>query len=273
MTIDQTDRKKNLEAGAYTALILVALALLLFLASWQLPNPVEPDPPLELQGIEVNLGTVESAFGNDQPMEPGEPAEQTASSPAQPAEEQGDNTADDPDSDVPVAKTQPNKTTTKPVVTSTPAPPKPKVTMPGRTAANSTGSTGNAADSYQKGKNQGIGKGDGDMGAPGGDPNSDSYSGNGRGNGGVRIKSGLGGRRVTSVPNFRDDFNENAKVAVDVTVDASGRVISTRVNLNGTTTANKKTQAIALETASKLRFNAGSGEQSGTLIIELKVSG
>ena len=61
MTIDQSDKKKNLEAGAYTAIILIGLALLLFLVSWQLPNPVEPDPPLEMQGIEVNLGTDEAS--------------------------------------------------------------------------------------------------------------------------------------------------------------------------------------------------------------------
>lgn len=273
MTIDLNDRKKNIRAGLYTAVILVALALLLFLVSWQLPKPVEPDPPLELQGIEVNLGLDESAFGNEQPMEPGEPAPQANNTPAQPADEQGENTADDPDSDVPVAKTQPNKSTTKPIVNSTPEPPKPKITMPGRSNTNSTGSSGNAADSYQKGRNQGIGKGDGDMGKPGGDPNSDSYTGDGRGNGGVRIRSGLGGRRITSVPNFQDDFNENAKVAVDVTVDASGRVIFSSVNLSGTTTPNKKIRAIALDKASKLKFNAGSGEQSGTLIFEFKVSG
>lgn len=273
MTTDLNDRKKNIQAGAYTAVILVALALLLFLVSWQLPNPVEPDPPLELQGIEVNLGLDESAFGDEQPMEPGEPAPQADNTPAQPADEQGEQTADDPNSDVPVAKTQPNKSTTKPIANTTPAPPKPKVTMPGRSNTSSTGTNGNGADSYQKGRNQGIGQGDGDMGKPGGDPNSDSYTGDGRGNGGIRIKSGLGGRRITSVPNFQDDFNENARVAVDVTVDASGRVIARRVNLNGTTTANKKIQSIALEKALKLKFNAGSGEQTGTLIFEFKVSG
>ena len=283
MTNNQADRKKNLEAGAYTAGILTGLALLLFLVSWQLPKPVEPDPPLEMQGIEVNLGTDETGMGTDQPLLPGEPApDATSTTSGAPAENAGEDAGDDPDSDVAVPKstntrpttkpTDVTKSTTKPVTDPVPAPPRPKAVFNGKTSPNSTGTGGNGADSYYKGSNQGIAGGKGDQGKPGGDPNSDSYTGNGRGNGGIRIKSGLGGRRITSVPNFQDDFNENAKVAVDVTVDATGKVISQRVNLNGTTTNNKKIRSIAIEKASRLKFNAGSGEQTGTLIFDFKVN-
>ena len=41
-----------------------------------------------------------------------------------------------------------------------------------------------------------------------------------------------------SCPSFEDDFNENAKVAVDITVDAGGNVTSASVNPRGTTTTN-----------------------------------
>lgn len=284
MTIDQSDKKKNLEAGAYTAVILVALALLLFLVSWQLPDPVEPDPPLEMQGIEVNLGTSETGFGTDQPMEPGEPAPEVSNSTAgAPAENTGEDASDDPDSDVSLPKTtntKPStkptdvaKVTTKPVVNPTPAPPKPKTTMPsGKTSPNSNGPGGNAADSYQKGSNQGIAGGKGDQGKPGGDPNSDSYTGNGRGNGGIRIRSGLDGRRITGNYSFTDEFNRNATVYVDVTVDASGKVTNATVNPKGTTTTDANIRAIAIRKAYQIKFNAGSQDQRGTLAFEFKVN-
>jgi hypothetical protein len=283
MTIDQHDRKKNLEAGAYTAVILIALALLLFLVSWQLPKPVEPDPPLELQGIEVNLGTDETGFGADQPLLPGEPAPSVANTPSgAPAENAGENAGDDPDSDVPLptnTNTKPNikptdvvKATTKPVTNPVPAPPKPKAVFNGKTSPNSNGTGGNGADSYYKGSNQGIAGGKGDQGAPGGDPNSDSYKGDGKGKGGVRISSGLSGRKVGKVPSFEDDFNENAKVAIDVTVNASGKVISATVNPRGTTTTNSKTRNIAIKNAYLIPFTAGSGESKGTIIIDLKIN-
>lgn len=285
MTIDQSDKKKNLEAGAYTAIVLIALALLLFFVSWQLPNPVEPDPPLAMQGIEVNLGTMETGSGDDQPMEPGEPAPAVSNSSAgAPAESAEDDASDDADSDVSLPKTNTTKPTTKPTdvtksatkpaVNPTPAPPKPKITMPnGRTSPNSNGPGGNAADSYQKGSNQGIAGGKGDQGKPGGDPNSDSYKGDGRGSGGIRIKSGLGGRSITGKYTFVDEFNRNATVYVDVTVDAAGKVSNASINLSRTTTTDRRIKDIAIQRAYQLKFNPGKEEQKGTLAIEFKVNG
>ena len=56
-------------------------------------------------------------------------------------------------------------------------------------------------------------------------------------------------------PSFEDDFNENAKVAVDITVDASGRVTSATVNLSGTTTTNANIRSIATRKARQLKLN------------------
>jgi hypothetical protein len=289
MTVDHFEQQKNVKAGAYTAGICVLLALMLVFVSWQLPEIAPPDPPLDQQGIEVNLGTDETGFGTDQPLLPGDPAPETASAPPQSTANDAaeDNIEDDPASDVPVTKTEKPKTivkqpteqvkktvaVTKPVTNPTPAPLKPKAVFNGKTAPNSNGNGGNGADSYYKGSNQGIAGGKGDQGKPGGNPNSDSYTGNGRGNGGIRISSGLGGRRITSIPNFEDDFNENAKVAVDVVVDASGRVISATINPRGTTTTNANIRAIAKRKAISLKFNAGSDEQNGTLIFDFKLKG
>lgn len=284
MTIDKNDKKKNLEAGAYTAVVLIALALLLFLVSWQLPKPVEPDPPLEMQGIEVNLGTDETGFGTDQPMDPNEPAPETSNNAASsPPDAAGDNAEDDPDSDVPVAKNENTKPNTKPAETKVTNPAtKPVVNAEpslkrgaqmGKTSPNGTGSGGNAADSYKKGSNQGIAGGKGDQGKPGGDPNSDSYTGDGKGKGGVRIRSGLNGRRITGSYSFTDEFSRNATVYVDVVVNASGKVTDATINPRGTTTTDAKIKAIARQKAFQLTFNAGSAEQKGTLAFEFKVNG
>ncbi|MFW1568030.1 hypothetical protein ACEV9J_24020, partial [Vibrio parahaemolyticus] len=101
------------------------------------------------------------------------------------------------------------------------------------------GAGGNNADSYNKSNNQGIAGGKGDQGNPNGNPNSDSYTGNaasGNSGNGVTIRNGLDGRRITKLPSFEDDFNENAKVAVDITVDGSGAVTAATINPRGTTT-------------------------------------
>jgi hypothetical protein len=290
MNADQSEQQKNLKAGAYTAGICVLLALMLVFVSWKLPEIAAPDPPLDQQGIEVNLGTDETGFGTDQPLLPGDPAPQTVSAPPQTTSDDAaaDNTEDDPSSDVPVTKTEKPKTVikkpvedvkksvtvTKPVTNPTPAPPKPKAVFNGKTAPNSNGNGGNGADSYYKGSNQGIAGGKGDQGKPGGNPNSDSYTGNGKGNGGIRISSGLDGRRISSIPSFEDEFNENAKVAVDVVVSASGAVVSATVSTRGTTTTNNNIRQIALRKARQLKFNSATDdEQRGTLIFDFKLKG
>ncbi|MBA4139851.1 MAG: energy transducer TonB, partial [Segetibacter sp.] len=110
---------------------------------------------------------------------------------------------------------------------------------------------------------------------PNGNPNSDSYKGNASsGNSGVRIRSGLSGRRFTKLPSFEDDFNENAKVAVDITVDAGGNVTNAAVNPRGTTTTNASVRAIALRKARQLKLNAGGDdEQTGTIVFDFKLKG
>lgn len=290
MTADSFEQEKNLKAGAFTAAVCLIIALLLVFVTWQLPQITPPDPPLEMQGIEVNIGTGETGFGTDQPLLPGDPAPAVTSAPAQTVTDNtaSDNAADDDASDVAVAKTTTPKpvvktpveevkrstVATKPVTNPTPAPPKPKAVFNGKTAPGANGTGGNGADSYYKGSNQGIAGGKGDQGKPGGVPNSDSYTGNGKGNGGVAIRSGLDGRRISRVPSFEDEFNENAKVAVDVVVNASGAVTSATVNPRGTTTTNNNIRQIALRKARQLKFNAADDEeQKGTLIFDFKLKG
>lgn len=295
------ENEKNMKAAAYTTVVCVLLFIVFFFAKWTLPQI--PEAQFD-EGIEVNLGNSDEGFGDIAPQMPGEPApsqEQqyspppaSASSPTQTSVEGDENEADDVPVVNKIEKVIPKKTNTQPaaqpnnrsaatapstarstqntaVSTPTPAPPKPKALFKG--AGN--GSGGNGADSYNGVRDQGIAGGRGDQGNPNGNINSDSYKGNASsGNSGVRIRSGLSGRRFTRLPSFEDEFNENAKVAVDIKVDKSGNVISAIVNPKGTTTTNSTIRSIATRKAMQLKLNAGAeDDQSGTILFDFKLRG
>jgi outer membrane biosynthesis protein TonB len=145
----------------------------------------------------------------------------------------------------------------------------------------STTTSGNGADSYNGVRNQGVAGGTGDQGNPNGNPNSDSYKGNaasgnggGGGTGGVNIRSGLTGRRITKYPSFEDEFNEAATVMVNITVDQAGNVINATINPKGTSTTNINIRNIARQKAYLLKLNTGSAtEQTGTIAFVFKLRG
>lgn len=300
------EREKNLKAATYTAIVCVLLFIIFFFVKWSLPQIT---PPVIETGIEVNLGNSDQGMGDVAPQVPGKPAaakeEQYSpsarSSPPTSAQEENITGDENETDDAPVVnknpkpvvkhitipKTEPrvvkNRETpqpavktatrhTQPVANPTPAPSRPKAVYKG---GSSTASGGNGADSYNGVRNQGIAGGRGDQGNPNGNPNSDSYKGNAfRGNSGVRIRSGLSGRRFTRLPSFEDDFNENAKVAVDIRVDKNGTVISAVVNPRGTTTTNGNVRAIATRKAMQLKLNPGEeDEQAGTILFDFKLKG
>lgn len=289
------EKEKNLKASAYTAMVCVLVFLVFFFLQWTLPQIPPPDFG---EGIEVNLGNSETGEGDIAPQLPGEPSatEDSKSAPPRSVSESGNQPkihADEYDDGDAPSLNKPEKAVVKPVNTPpaiarkinpttvtnpTPAPPKPKALFKGGT---STTTSGNRADSYNGVQNQGIAGGKGDQGNPNGNPNSDSYQGNaasGRGgnggSGGVSIRSGLDGRRITRLPSFEDEFNENAKVAVDITVDKAGNVIQAVVNQRGTTTTNQTIRNIALRKARSLKLNSGTAEeQTGTLVFNFKLRG
>jgi outer membrane biosynthesis protein TonB len=281
---DNFESEKNKKATGYTALICVLLLVVFLFVKWSLPEI--PPPPTE-EGIEVNLGNSDQGLGEDQPFLPGQPApadEQAYTPPKQSQgepEEAKDFETDDKDEEAPVVAkppvTKPNSTkvpekevvknnpVTKPAPATPPAPkpPKPKAVFKG---VNGTGTGGNEADSYKKGGNEGVAGGTGDQGRPGGNPDSDNYTGNGgTGKSGVSKLRGLQGRNMTKLPSFTDDFNENAKVAVDITVDAQGNVVSAVYQPRGSTTAQTSLKEIAIRKARQIKFNATGQESMGTL--------
>ena len=287
---DNFESQKNIKATGYTLAICILLFLLFIYVSWS--QPVEAPPVVE-DGIEVNLGNSDKGMGTDQPYLPGQPSAQdhekytpprqavVEKEPAKDVE-----TDDNNKEDAPVIKkaavTKPDamripdkevvKKVSRPVkapeTTPTPPKPRPKAVFHG---VNGTGTGGNDADDYKPGGNQGIAGGRGDQGAPGGDPNSNNYTGGGHGNSGVVISRGLSGRHILSAPSFTGDFNENAKVAVTVHVDANGNVVSAEYSLMGSTTSLANYKAIAVEKAKQVKFNSGGDESVGTLIFNFKV--
>src|ERR1700761_4729777 len=287
---DQFESQKNLKATGYTAVAVALLLTIFFIVSWTLPV----EPPVTVQdGIEVNLGNSDKGLGKDQPFLPGEPSaeEKEKYTPPKPAvvekaPAKDVETDDNNKEEAPVVKkavvTKPNatripdkeetKVKARPVKAPDPVPtpvkPKPKAVFHG---VNGTGNGGNAADDFKPGGNEGVAGGRGDQGAPGGNPNSTNYTGGGHGSGGVSISRGLAGRGIISNPSFTDDFNQTAKVAVDIHINANGNVIDADYQPRGSTTADANLKAIAIRKAHQVKFNGGADESVGTIVFNFRV--
>lgn len=270
------EKEKNIKALTITSVITIILFSIFFYVQYEKPIPPEPTAG---EGIEVNLGNVETGEGNIPPTAIGELTESPENSETYQTSTENsvipENTTTE--DDIPVTKSV-VKPDSKPSNnnSSTPPTPKPKAIF---TGTKTKGNGGNLADSYNGVTNQGIAGGKGDQGKPTGNPNSDSYQGNASsGNGGlggsngVAIRSGLSGRIITKLPSFEDDFNENAKVAVDITVNQSGAVTAATINPKGTTTTNQRIRNIAILKAKSLKLNTSdTEEQTGTLVFNFKL--
>lgn len=269
------EKQDQLKATIITLVITVILFSLFFYVRYQQPIIQVPTGG---EGIEVNLGDAETGYGAIPPTSIGAASQEQTSTTENPTEETitipENNSSEE---DVPLTN-RTAKLNNKPSSSNSIAPPnpKPKAVFTGNTKK---GSGGNLADSYNGITNQGIAGGKGDQGKPTGNINSDSYQGNASsgngglgGAGGVAIRSGLDGRRITKLPSFEDDFNENAKVAVDITVNKLGSVIAAVINPKGTTTTNQRIRNIAIQKAKTLQLNAGNAdEQTGTLVFNFKL--
>jgi outer membrane biosynthesis protein TonB len=292
-----TDSQKNIRAGTITGIICGLMLLLFFIVSWTIPLP---EIPPEETGIEVNLGNSDEGLGTEAPMIPGQAAAETVEVNTPPKThvtqpevvkqvETNDNDKEAPDLTIPkpvVPKPNspsiPKKENTVPVKTHNPAPevvdnPKPVEKKPAAVYKGGDGSSkgGNNADTWNSSKNQGIAGGKGDQGKAGGNPESDSYKGSGgSGKSGVSISRGLQGRRISTLPSFEDEFNDNAKIAVDVKVDGKGNVISATYQPRGSTTSDAGMREIALRKARQIHFNSsanGDEESIGTLIFNFRL--
>jgi len=273
---------KNRKAFLYTAMVCGVFLLFAIFYTW--PMQVPPTPTV-VDLIDVNLGNEQEGMGDVQPLVKGERAPDNQSvasrqSARKVREEPSQNIqADESDNKdaAPVVKTEKKNETAKienkrsvttasknvhpsPVVNPNPAPPKPKIPL----YKGGNGNGGNGATEDNGYRNQGYKPGNGDAGSPDGSP--DAYGNSPGGKSGFSVVRGLSGRRPIHFPNMQGDFNENAKVYVDIKVNAAGTVTSA-VIAKGTTTSNSQLRSIAIEKATQLKFPpAQSDIESGTIL-------
>ncbi|MBS1736380.1 MAG: hypothetical protein JSS98_07175 [Bacteroidetes bacterium] len=276
------EAEKNKKAFLYTMLIFGVFLLFAILYTWPL---IVPPVPTVQDLIEVNLGNEQEGLGDVQPLVKGDLAPDNQSVAAKQSahkatETPSENIPADENNDInaaPVVKTEKPKEHVKienkessnrpskainpsPAPNPNPAPPKPKVPL--YKGGNGTGGNGATEDNGYR--NQGYKNGNGDAGSPTGKP--DSYGNTPGGKSGVSIVRGLSGRKIIRFPDMTDDFNENAKVFVDIKVDGNGKVTSSSI-AKGTTTSNRLLRNIAIEKANQLKFPASKNdEESGTIL-------
>ena len=266
-----TLKSKNIKAASYTILVLTVLCLLFFFVSWA---PPVHDAPEQTEDIEVELGDApEGSSGGSQGASASEPPILEENNSLAPAEKEIA-TSDVDKEAPPIVKKQTKKeamVSKKPAVESqktiaaveAPAapPPAPKYVYKGVGTNNEGQGTGDKGEGNNIGGTGNKGQGTGDKG-------------DGIGSGGLSIVRGLQGRKISRFPSFTDEFNENAKVAVDVRVDPNGNVIGANIQPRGTTTANASIKNIALQKAKLLKFSTNTDaadEEVGTVVFVFRV--
>ena len=277
------EAEKNRKALLYTACIVGAFLIISIFYTWPLQIP--PIPTVQ-DLIDVNLGNEQEGMGTVQPLVKGERAPDNQSVPShakarkvteEPTRSVNADENNDNKDAAPVIKVEKpkadakeiNKTSTEkaskkinpsPVVNPNPAPPKPKLPL----YKGGNGNGGNGATEDNGYRNQGYKPGNGDAGSP--DGKADAYGNSPGGRSGVSVVRGLSGRRPIHFPSMTDDFNENAKVYVDIKVDGSGKVVDAGI-ARGTTTSNSSLRNIAIEKAKQLRFPPSQNDiESGTIL-------
>ncbi len=275
MTFEQS---KNTKAIIWTVTIHLVLLVLFITLKYTLPAQAS----MENFSMEVNLGTGDEGFGNDQPELPDDPAApeaaiasnaQTNSDDINSREVVTTNNADAPEvlskPKTTDKKRVSNKEKTdkrKPATTPLTAnnnnnrkttTEKPKYTYPGE-----TGKGGNSAANNRPGGNEGIGNGNGDMGVPGGTPEAKNY---------VGTSYRLGDRKMVARPNPNAEFREGGQVIVNVTVNRDGKIVSYRIK----NAANAALRRIAEQKIQSVRFNAAPNapvEQFGDITFVFKAT-
>lgn len=260
----------NKKAFAISCLLYALLIISLFFIKRKEPPMVEVAGVSE---IEVNIGNVDNALGDDQGLIPNMPSNTEITNPVAtqatvPTEQENNITSEDngdvatslkPKSSKPkkqivekkATKNTPAKVINQqqnPPVEETPPAPIPKAVM-GAFNKNNTSTGGNQADSYKKGGNQGNTQGNGDMGMLGGAENGVnapvSFS----------IVKGLSNRNIVYLPQYSDDFNKEGTVRVRVSFGNNGSATGASFYLPGSNTSDKTLINLALKRAKAIKLN------------------
>lgn len=251
-----------------TTIIFVIILILCFFLGMKYM-----DPPPE-NGIAINFGTTEFGSGEIQPDEPIASAPQVqAASQSTPVVDQ---VATQEVNDAPVIQNEkPKKEQPKEDV-------KPKE-VPKPTPSKSTTDALNSILNGPKSDGKATGgQGDDNKAGDAGDPNGDrNANGDGRGDGkGAGRGTGVGnyqlaGRKVLTKPQPRYICNEQGIVAVEISVDQNGRVISANPGVRGTTNSAKCLLDQAKQAAMNTKFDSSDSapeKQVGKIIYNFKLT-
>jgi hypothetical protein len=230
-------------------------------------------------GVIVNIGYVESASGDVQPM-----SQQTSPEPVitkvKTAPQQEEQIATQEFEESPVTKVKKDESKTKVKTETKPVQEVKKVTEPVKTVNNAALYKGKTTGSTSQGT---ASTGTGDQGDKNGDPLSKYYGKNGSGGPGTGTGTGegpgtgpgkggisfdLGGRKMIHSPVVDDRSQETGKVVVSITVDKTGTVIAAIPGYRGSTTTSAYLFSKAKDAAMKARFNPSSDAadiQKGTI--------
>lgn len=273
------ERQKNIKAFSYTTGIVGGLLIIFLFAKMTLPPKEIPqeeqyveialpdEPPVD----DVNLGNNDVGSGKVQPIVTGTPSSSPVSNEVNPAPARSstsqiatkDVETEDHTSSPPVTKAKTpntnkeiNNNETDQTTKNKPVEQKPRALM---TSTRGSGNGGNTdLPGYNKPGGQGPGDGQGDKGVQNGNPNGTRYL----------------GVRVISIPaqNFEDDFNESGKIALDVEVNASGKLVSASYQAKGSTLARSSKQySIALDRARQIKYPQYDGGFKQTLTFNFTV--
>jgi hypothetical protein len=289
---DSFETKKNTRASMFTLGVAGLMLLIFFLIKMDFPSFEVPNID---NAVEVNLNIPDEIApviggggggGGGATVQATGPRG-TAYSPPQPGEKEDVKDIDDnndketppilkPDNPKPTAtKINSNKSVVKvkpKEIIETPAPQRPKAVL-GKTLGGN-GNGGGVADNYDKsggkGNGSGVGNGNGLNGGNGNGAGGGNGTGNGLGSGPKNF-----GTKTLAISNqsFEDEFNENAKVAMDIVADERGRVLSATFQPRGSTTSSRKLIDIAERRAFELKLGASDGGQKGTVIFNFKLRG
>lgn len=267
----------NIRSRSMILSVAVHAGLFLVLLFTMLKTQIPPFPETGGSGgVIVNIGTVDEASGDVQPM-----AEVISKDPVidrmPPATtpEEDIATQDLEEVNIPPVKKVDVKKDVKPTKTDVKTTSKPA--EPVKTVNPSAIYQGKTTTS----KSQGTGSGTGDQGVKEGDPFSKytGKNGNGTGEGGGEgtgkgtgtgkgISFSLSGRKLIRTPQITDQSQETGKVVVDITVDKDGNVETAIPGGRGSTTTSAYLFRLAKDAAKKAKFNPspeGADIQKGTI--------
>ena len=271
--LQSSDNKKRSQALLGAIIFHALLLLLFFLVIFHTPIPPFPETGGS-PGIEINFGTSSQGMGNVEANDMGNiQAEKEDKQPKIKQEESSskdDNIAkSDVEESISLAekrKKDKKQKVTRPIEKIEEK--KIEEKKPSNELANALGNLKNHKQS-QNGGDGNSGKA-GNEGDPNGSPTGDGGGGGGNGTGmgsGNGPSYSLSGRKMLKVPQLLDDSQDEGRVVVEITVDATGKVIQASPGARGSTTTSSVLYAKARQAALKAQFNAAAEttEQKGTI--------